>query len=85
MDGTRSRKSEVIWFALDALDPKRYMTAVMVGDREHDIIGANEVGIDSFGVMWGYGSKDEFKQAKATDIAETPDDLYKLIIGKDKL
>jgi phosphoglycolate phosphatase len=47
----------------------------MVGDREHDVLGAKEVGISSLGVLYGYGSKDELCIAKADCIAKTPADI----------
>lgn len=58
-DGTRSHKSEVIKSVLDELDPNRQYLPVMIGDRKYDIIGAREMGIDSIGVLWGYGSREE--------------------------
>ena len=27
----------------------------MIGDRSHDIVGANANGVASIGVLWGYG------------------------------
>ena len=79
LDGTRSRKSEVIHYALDAVDFDRKKTAVMIGDREHDIVGATETGIDSIGITWGYGSHDELQAAGATWIADSIDELYQII------
>lgn len=35
--------------------------AFMIGDRKLDIIGAKENGIFGVGVLWGYGTKDEFE------------------------
>jgi phosphoglycolate phosphatase len=43
----------------------------MVGDREHDIIGAQECGIASMSVLYGYGSRDELQQAGADFMAES--------------
>ena len=45
---------------------------IMIGDRLYDIEGANEVGIDSIGVLYGYGSKDELTKAGATYLAAQP-------------
>ena len=53
---------------------------VMVGDREHDIIGANKNGIDSIGVLFGYGSREELENAGATYIAETVEEIANFII-----
>lgn len=84
MDGslTKNGKREIIRVALKAVDPWRKMPVVMIGDRKHDIIGANETGIDSIGVLWGYGSKDELEAAGASLIAQTTDSLCHFINSK---
>ena len=84
MDGslTKNGKREIIRIALDAIDPERKMPAVMIGDREHDINGAREVGLDSIGIMWGYGSRRELESAGATWIVDSADELYRLIVGE---
>ena len=70
MDGslTKNGKRDIIRIVLDTLDPKREMKAVMIGDRLYDIIGARENGIDSIGVLWGFGSRTELEEAGATKI-----------------
>ena len=50
----------------------------MIGDRHHDIDGAKENGIDSIGVLWGFGSREELETADATYIAESIDDLISI-------
>lgn len=82
LDGTRSRKSEVITHALQTLGLAPHSSVVMIGDREHDIIGAQETGIDSIGVSWGYGPPEELAQARPTWIANTPDELCRLILER---
>jgi phosphoglycolate phosphatase len=47
----------------------------MIGDREHDIIGAKENGIYGFGVLWGYGTKDELENSGAHAFFKTPREL----------
>lgn len=79
MDGTRTKKDEVIAYALEKGKISEYKTVVMVGDREHDVIGANKVGIDSIGVLFGYGDYDELKSAGATYIAECIEDIYPIV------
>jgi phosphoglycolate phosphatase len=81
LDGTRSVKSEVINYALDELGVTDKASSMMVGDREHDIIGANEVGILSIGVTYGYGSRGELRNAKATHIVDTVGELAQLILN----
>lgn len=63
-----------------ALSGARKEEAVMVGDRKFDIEGAEGAGIDSIGVLYGYGSKEELEQAGAKLFAETPAHISKLII-----
>lgn len=42
----------------------------MIGDRKHDIIGAKENRLDSIGVLYGYGDREELSQAGADYIVE---------------
>lgn len=79
MDETRTNKAEVIEYALAECGITDKSSVVMVGDREHDIIGANKNGIDSVGVLFGYGSRKELESAGATYIAETVEDIEKFI------
>lgn len=80
MDGTRSKKAEVIAYALESCGITDKADVVMVGDREHDIIGATTVGIDSIGVEYGYGDYDELSDAGATYIVKTVEELKELLI-----
>lgn len=79
MDGTRSKKAEVIAYALQECQITDKSKAVMIGDRMHDILGAKSVGIDSIGVEYGYGDYDELYNAGAIYIVKTVDDLKQLI------
>ena len=82
MDGslTKNGKKDLINIALDKLDRERNKSVVMIGDREHDILGARGVGIESIGITWGYGSNEELKSAGATHIVDNADELYRIII-----
>lgn len=51
----------------------------MIGDRKHDVIGANVVGIDSIGVEYGYGSYEELTKAGATYIVKSTLELGSLL------
>lgn len=75
LDGTRTKKDEVILYALETNQISDRSTIIMIGDREHDIIGARKVGIDSLGVLFGYGNYKELAQAGATYIAEKVEDI----------
>lgn len=81
MDGTRTSKDEVILYALTAGNVSDYAKAVMIGDRKHDIIGAKKIGIDSIGVLFGYGTYEELKGAGADYIAENTEEIGSLILG----
>lgn len=59
LDGTRSAKGEIIAHILHTYKEHDKADFLMIGDRKHDIIGANENGIDSIGVTYGYGSLEE--------------------------
>jgi phosphoglycolate phosphatase len=71
LDGRRADKSHLLEYALKetSVDPSR---AVMIGDRSHDMVGANNNGMKAVGVLYGYGSKDELMEAGARHICATP-------------
>ena len=79
MDETRNKKADVIKYALDSCGISDPSDAIMIGDREHDIMGAVKNGLDSIGVLFGYGNFDELKNAGATFIAEKPLDILKYV------
>lgn len=79
LDGSRIDKAEVIERAFSLLDHKTPSSAIMVGDREHDIIGAKKCGAFSVGVLYGYGSRDEHINAGADRIAATTRELEGLM------
>ncbi len=58
--------------------------AVMIGDREQDVDGAKENGIESVGVLYGYGSLGELKEAGATYIVRTIDELRDRLLGENR-
>lgn len=80
LDLTRSDKAEVIAEALAAHNDVERAAVVMVGDREHDILGARANWIDAIGVTYGYGSLEELRQAGATGIAASVDELAAMLI-----
>ena len=51
----------------------------MIGDRKYDIVAAKELGIDSIGVLYGYGDYEELTNAEATYIAKDIMELSKLL------
>ena len=79
MDPSRSKKGDVIAYALKEAGVADKSRAVMVGDREHDIFGAQENGLDAIVLLFGYGDLEEMKKAGATYIAPTVEDILKYI------
>ena len=55
--------------------------AVMVGDREHDILAAHHIGIKSVGVLYGFGSKEEMEKCKPDHTVATVDELKNYLLG----
>ena len=80
LDGSRTKKADVIKYALNRLNTPNAVP-VIVGDRCYDAVGAREAGIDSIGVLYGYGSIEEMKESQATYIAKTTEDIYRIIVG----
>ena len=82
MDGVRSKKADVISYALKKAGVYDLSETVMVGDREHDIIGAKQVGMDSIGVLFGYGNYEELENAGANYIVNSPLEILDIILEK---
>ena len=82
-DGTRSEKVDVITYALEQCKITDLDNAVMIGDREHDILGAKYNKISSVGVLFGYGSKEELENAKADVIVDTVEKLEELLLDNN--
>jgi phosphoglycolate phosphatase len=74
LDGTRVDKGDLLRYALDEakVDPR---TAVMIGDRSHDVVGARRNGMTAIGVLYGYGSEVELRDAGAHHICAAHPEL----------
>lgn len=70
LDGSLHTKTDVINYILQSNKIADLSSVVMIGDRKHDIIGAKNVGIDSIGVLYGFGDYDELTQAGASHIVK---------------
>lgn len=76
MNGARTSKAEVIEEALKRtrMSDKR-QEVLMVGDKEHDVLGARAAGLDCVAVAYGYGTKEELTEAKPLKIVASVDEL----------
>ncbi|MDP4092325.1 MAG: HAD family hydrolase [Bacillota bacterium] len=81
LDGSRVKKEEVIGYALESCKISDLSEAIMIGDREYDIIGAKSNGISSMGVLFGYGTRDELEKAGADYIAENVEDIERILLS----
>ncbi|MFJ7746811.1 HAD family hydrolase [Peribacillus sp. NPDC097295] len=81
LDGTRASKTEIIQYILDKYKEYTLSNFIMIGDRKHDIIGANNTGIDSIGVTYGYGTFDELSHSNPTHIVESVSQLKDILMG----
>lgn len=80
LDGTRTKKEEVVEEALRQLQCVKEKTA-MVGDRKFDIEGAKAFGLVSVGVSFGYAAENELQEAGADYIVDTVEELQSLLLG----
>jgi phosphoglycolate phosphatase len=74
LDGTRVDKRDLLRYALDEakVDPT---SAIMIGDRSHDVVGARTNGMTAIGVLYGYGSEAELRDAGAHHICAAHPEL----------
>lgn len=80
MDSSRSKKGAVIRYALEQSGASA-ADSLMIGDREHDVLGAKENHMDCVGALYGYGDRDELETAGAIYLADTPEMIGDFLIG----
>lgn len=77
----RSKKDEVIQYALEKHGITDLSDVLMVGDRKFDVIGAGKCGLQCMGVLYGFGDREELEAAGAAYIAETPQEMAQMIVA----
>lgn len=80
LDNTRTKKADVIKYALDENGLTDISEIIMIGDREHDVIGAKSLGIECIGILHGYGSYDELSDSGAEYIVKDVNELHSLLL-----
>jgi len=81
LEGTRDSKALVIEHTLEQLQANATTHRIlMIGDRYHDVHGARQHGIDTLGVLWGYGDAAELTEAGAVAVVDTPQALRTRLI-----
>ncbi len=84
LDEKRQTKREVIEHILNHYPEIERENAIMVGDRRYDVEGAAQCGIDTIGVLYGYGGAEELSTAGAKLLARSPEDVYTKILMLEK-
>lgn len=79
LDGSREKKSDVIEHVLAHFPDIPRDAAILVGDRKYDAEGARLAGIDSLGVLYGCGSREELSAAPFTAYAATVEEVARLL------
>lgn len=65
LNGSRTNKTEVIEETLRRLGlDKHREQVIMVGDKEHDVLGARAAGLECVAVSYGYGTEEELTAAQ---------------------
>ncbi len=83
IDETISKKHEVIQESLKRFgigDDKSQV--LMIGDMKYDVIGAQAVGIDCFGIYTGTSNENELESAGATYVAHSFKELRDRLLSK---
>ena len=86
---SRSQKAEIIHKAMGQLSgngnaERLAGRTVMIGDTNYDILGAKANSLPSVGVAYGYGSRQELEEAGAEKVADTVEDLRKLLLRGER-
>lgn len=78
LDGRNTDKALVIQNAMRTLNANKEET-IMVGDRMHDCEGARKNSVPCIGVSYGYGGVEELKGSGAFAIADSPEELLRIL------
>lgn len=80
LDEKRNHKDEVLNYILQNCNIANKQNCVLVGDTKFDAIGAKAVNIDCIGVSYGFGTKQELLDNSVITIADSPEDLKKILL-----
>ena len=81
LNGERTRKSEVIEETLKRMKLcGRRKCVLMIGDKEHDVLGAKECGLQCVAVSYGYGTREELEAVSPLKIADSPAEILDFFV-----
>lgn len=76
LNGSRTNKTEVIEETLRRLGlDKHREQVIMVGDKEHDILGARAAGLECVAVSYGYGTEEELTAAQPLKTVSSTEEI----------
>lgn len=81
LDGSIGSKAQVVQQALDAFGVSDLKTAVLVGDRFHDVEGARACGLDCIGLTLGFGGREELETAGASAVVDSLEELCGVLLA----
>ncbi len=79
LDGSRIEKDDIIRYALERVGVSVVSECIMIGDTSYDVLGAKAFGMDSIGVTYGYGSREELADAGATYIVDSTEEIKEIL------
>ena len=82
-DGTNAEKKDLLEKVLKKVNPDGKRRTVMVGDRIYDARGAEAVGLDFIGVLYGYGSKEEMQEAGGSVFVNSVEELREMLLAEN--
>jgi phosphoglycolate phosphatase len=80
-DGHRAHKVDIAAHALEELGAPKPQSVAMVGDREHDMFAARDLGLFAVGAGWGYGGEEELLSSGADVILASPVALTEFLLA----
>ena len=76
-DGTtRHTKDDVIKYAMEC----GAEDCIIIGDRKFDIDSGKNCGIDTMGITFGYGTKEEIEEHSPTYICNSIEEIRKILL-----
>ena len=80
IDDIRTEKEDIIEYAIKTQDIDKD-SALIIGDRKHDLEAADEIGIDAVGVLYGFGTEEEISKYDTVFTAKTVKELENFLVS----
>lgn len=78
-DESRTKKTEVMKYAIENIKGYCSENSIMIGDRPSDIKAGISNDMDTIGVLYGMDTKDNLKKAGATYLVNNPKEIVNII------